>query len=103
MTLQPVLKGSLILVYPKSVTVNASSSATITTNQFLYGTALLYVNVNLPSGVTASVSLNSVEFPLVNGSNNIYVPGISSINSITFTNSNTSASTVSLEALVVEV
>jgi hypothetical protein len=40
---------------------------------------------------------------LVNGSNNIYVPGISSINSITFTNSNTSASTVSLEALVVEV
>jgi len=103
MSLQPMLKGSLILVYPKSVTINASSSVTTSINQFLYGTALLYANVNLPSGVTASVSLNNVEFPLQNGSNNIYVPGNSTIDSITITNSNTSVSTVSLEALVLEV
>lgn len=96
MSFVPKIQGSYVLVSPQSVSVGASSSASVTINFTPRGTGKLFIALNLPSGVTATATIGGQKFPLVNGPNVYTVPATATISSINFTNSNSSAVTVSV-------
>ena len=102
MSFYPLSQGSYTLVPPQSVSVSASSSATVSINFTPQGTAKVFVILNLPSGVTATITIGGQTFPLNNGPNTIYVPAGNTISGITFNNSNSSAVTVSVYVLAIQ-
>ncbi|AHA92036.1 hypothetical protein [Los Azufres archaeal virus 1] len=103
MSYQPVLMGSYTLVTPQSVSVAASSSATVGSTTTVYGAGMLYVYIaSLPSGVTASISIGGISTPLVAGLNQIPLPAGTTVGQITLSNSNSSAASVALWAFIVD-
>ncbi len=101
MSYQPVLIGSYTLLSPQSVSVAASSSATVGNTMTVHGAGILYVYIaSLPSGVTASISINGISVPLVAGYNNIPLPAGVTVGPITLLNCNSSAVSVSLWAFI---
>ena len=99
MSFEPIAQSSYTLLKPQSVSVGASSSSSVSINFTPQGTGILYVMLNLPSGVTATITIGGQTFNLNNGGNVLYTPAYATIGSITLSNSNTSAVTVSLYAL----
>jgi len=103
MSLNPVIKGSYTLAAPQSVSVAASSSSSVSISFTPLGAGELYVYIALPSGVTATVSIGGQSVSLSNGGNQFLIPANVPIGSITINNSNTSAVSVVVWALFIEV
>ena len=103
MSLNPVIKGSYTLAAPQSVSVAASSSSSVSISFTPLGAGELYVYIALPSGVTATISIGGQSVSLSNGGNQFLIPANITIGNITINNSNTSAVTVIVWALFIEV
>ena len=103
MSFNPVIKGSYTLVSPQSVSVAASSSSPVSISFTPLGAGELYVYITLPSGVTATISIGGQSVSLANGSNQFLIPANTTIGSITINNSNTTAVSVVVWALFIEV
>ncbi len=89
--------ADIYVIQNSSVSVPASTTSgagTANSNSFTpIGSAKVYVLLNLPSGVTATANIGSQTFPLSTGLNTLIVPPNTTFY-VTFSNSNTSASTV---------
>jgi len=103
MSLNPVIKGSYTLATPQTVSVAASSSSSVSISFTPLGAGELYVYITLPSGVTATISIGGQSVSLSNGSNQFLIPANITIGNITINNSNTTAVTVVVWALFIEV
>jgi len=103
MSLNPVIKGSYTLAAPQSVSVAASSSSSVSISFTPLGAGELYIYIALPSGVTATISIGGQSVSLSNGGNQFLIPASTLIGNITITNSNTSAVSVVVWALLIEV
>ena len=103
MSFNPVIKGSYTLVSPQSVSVAASSSSPVSISFTPLGAGELYVYITLPSGVTASISIGGQSVSLSNGGNQFLIPANTTIGNITINNNNTSAVTVIVWVLFIEV
>jgi len=101
MSFNPVIKGSYTLAAPQSVSVTTSSSVSISFTPL--GAGELYVYITLPSEATASISIGGQSVSLSNGSNQFMIPANVPIGDITINNSNTSAVSVVVWALFIEV
>jgi len=103
MSFNPVIKGSYTLASPQSVSVAASSSSPVSISFTPLGAGELYVYITLPSGVTATISIGGQSVSLSNGSNQFLIPANTTIGNITINNSNTTAVSVVIWALFIEV
>jgi len=103
MSLNPVIKGSYTLAAPQSVSVAASSSSSVSISFTPLGAGELYVYIALPSGVTATISIGGQSVSLSNAGNQFIIPANTPIGNITINNSNTTAVSVVVWALFIEV
>ena len=103
MSFNPIIKGSYTLASPQTVSVSASSSSSVSISFTPLGAGELYVYVALPSGVTATISIGGQSVSLANGGNQFLIPANTPIGDITINNSNTSAVSVVVWALFIEV
>ena len=103
MSLNPVIKGSYTLASPQTVSVAASGSATVSISFTPLGAGNLYVHITLPTGVTATISIGAQTVSLSSGSNQFLIPANVAIGNITISNAGTTAASVTVWALFIEV
>jgi len=103
MSLNPVIKGSYTLAAPQTVSVAASSSSPVSISFTPLGAGELYVYITLPLGVSASISIGGQSVSLANGGNQFLIPANTPIGNITINNSNTTAVSVVVWVLFIEV